>query len=420
MTYLETCLALLAIWVVVSGLDDLFINAAWLWGLALRRLEPSAPLSASCGRRIAILVPLWREGEVIGKMLGHNLAAIRYPNYAVFAGAYPNDADTLAALGRVTGVHLVLCPHPGPTSKADCLNWLYRGMLAHEQTTGEHFGAVVLHDAEDVIHPEELASMDRHLDACDMVQIPVLPLPLPPACWTHGVYCDDFAEFHSKDLPVRQMLGGFIPGAGVGVGFSREALEKLAARSGRPFDPDCLTEDYETGFRIHGLGRRQLFLAPRVSEGRLLATRGVFPRDFTAAVRQRARWTIGIALQSWERHGWGRGAGQVYWFWRDRKAILGNLLSPVANLLFLQLLFSGEPSWILLVPASQVALRTWCAARIYGWIFALGVPLRSIWGNWINGAATVCALWRYGRARLRREPLRWIKTEHTFPEVEGV
>jgi len=159
-----------------------------------------------------------------------------------------------------------------------------------------------------VIHPEELASMDRHLDACDMVQIPVLPLPLPPACWTHGVYCDDFAEFHSKDLPVRQMLGGFIPGAGVGVGFSREALEKLAARSGRPFDPDCLTEDYETGFRIHGLGRRQLFLAPRVSEGRLLATRGVFPRDFTAAVRQRARWTIGIALQSWERHGWGRGA----------------------------------------------------------------------------------------------------------------
>ena len=43
---------------------------------------------------------------------------------------------------------------------------------------------------------------------------------------------------------------------------------------------------------------------------------------------------MGIALQSWERHGWRGSLPQVYWFWRDRKGLLGNPLSLLANFLF--------------------------------------------------------------------------------------
>src|ERR1043166_4823996 len=63
----------------------------------------------------------------------------------------------------------------------------------------------------------------------DTVQIPVLALPTAFAQFTHGVYCDEFAEFQFKDMPARELLGGFLPSAGVGTGFSRRALDRLPA-----------------------------------------------------------------------------------------------------------------------------------------------------------------------------------------------
>ena len=97
--------------------------------------------------------------------------------------------------------------------------------------------------------------------------------------WTHGLYCDEFAEYQRKDIPVRQHLGGFLPSNGVGTGFDRDALERLAAeRNGRPFDPACLTEDYETGYMLHTLGYRQIFLPVRIGAAGPQATREFFPR----------------------------------------------------------------------------------------------------------------------------------------------
>ena len=122
----------------------------------------------------------------------------------------------------------------------------------------------------------------------------------------------------------------------MGTGFDRAALERLAAtRCGRPFDPDCLTEDYETGYLLHSLGYRQIFVPVRIRAGGPVATREYFPRRLRPAISQRTRWVTGIALQSWQRHGWNAPWPQVYWFWRDRKGLVGNLLSPVANLFFL-------------------------------------------------------------------------------------
>ena len=43
----------------------------------------------------------------------------------------------------------------------------------------------------------------------------------------------------------------------------------------------------------------------------------------------------GIALQTWDRHGWRGGFVQKYWLWRDRKGILGNPASLLTNVLFL-------------------------------------------------------------------------------------
>jgi len=141
----------------------------------------------------------------------------------------------------------------------------------------------------------------------------------------------DFS-FQTKDLRARKVLGGFIPSCGVGTGFKREALEKLAlAHFNRIFEPECLTEDYENGFRMHRLGCTQ-FVIPIFKTGNsFFATREYFPRKLRGAVRQRTRWIMGNALQSWQRHGWRDTRRQIYWFWRDRKCLVGNVVTHPAK-----------------------------------------------------------------------------------------
>ncbi len=63
----------------------------------------------------------------------------------------------------------------------------------------------------------------------------------------------------------------------------------------------------------------------------------------------------------------------------------------------------------------HIGLRAWCSAQVYGWKFASAVPLRVLWGNWINLRATASAIRRFSWARLRGQPLVWLKTEHAYP-----
>ena len=92
----------LAAWILLSGLDDLFIDLVFCWQwlrvhlLLCEGLHWPSPadLDRPIRRRWSIFVPLWHEHEVIGKMLEHNLAAIHYDRYDFFVGVYPNDPAT--------------------------------------------------------------------------------------------------------------------------------------------------------------------------------------------------------------------------------------------------------------------------------------------------------------------------------------
>ena len=428
----------LAIIFLLSGLDDLAVDFAWLYAWLADRLTASRRdarrLPEVPPRPIAILVPLWHEHQVIARMLEHNLAAIRYPSYHIFAGIYANDPLTEEAVAsiseRYAHVHLAVCPHDGPTSKADCLNWIYQNVGLYEEQNDIVFDVVITHDAEDVIHPEELRWINAYGDHFDFIQIPVLALATPFWSFTHGVYCDEFAEYHTRDMVVRSSFGCFVPGSGVGTGYRREALEALArVSSNRVFEPVALTEDYESGLRPHRLGCRQVFvpLTRLVTSSRdFLATREFFPQNWGTALRQRTRWVMGIALQGWERFGWSGSRSEIYWLWRDRKGLLGSPLGVIANAMFLYGLATAIwnrmtplatelTSLTLALQIMRMAIRMGCVARVYGPVFALGVPLRLPYANLLNAAATVQAVIRYAAARIRGLPLRWIKTEHSYP-----
>jgi adsorption protein B len=289
-----------------------------------------------------------------------------------------------------------------------------------------------------LIHPEALGIINASSGEYDMIQIPVLPLPTPLGDFVHGIYCDEFAEWQTKDMRARQIMGSFLPSNGVGTGYTRRALEMLATTEHNLiFEPACLTEDYENGLRLHKLKCRQRFLPitrSRTGTG-IVATREFFPRTAHSAIRQRSRWILGIGLQCWERNGWRGSVREKYWFWRDRKGLLGNPLSLLSNFVFLYGVLTwiaarlaGTPwglakyslhPWLIVgtlaLQVGQTTVRMSCTGRLYGFRFALAVPLRAVCGNWINTVATWKAVQTYARARIRHEPLVWVKTEHAYP-----
>ena len=143
-------------------------------------------------------------------------------------------------------------------------------------------------------------------------------------------------------------------------------------------------------------------------------------------MRQRTRWVMGIALQTWERHGWKGKPGEVYWLWRDRKGLHREPAQPAGQRDFFYGLATGM--WHRMTPLSvelcwatfsihcvRVAVRMACVARVYGVLFALGVPVRAVYANALNAAATFNAVARYAIARLRHRPLKWLKTDHAYP-----
>ncbi len=427
---------------LLSGLDDFVPLLICIWARVRRKqaFDCTADIQQDEGM-IAVFVPCWQEAGVIGRMVRHNLSAIRYRNFHFFLGVYPNDEPTLKAIAELTAdfsnVHLATCPHAGPTSKADCLNWIYQGMLSYEKRETVRFDTVVLHDAEDLIHPDAFSIINTARRNHAMVQVPVVPLPTPLHEVTHAVYCDEFAEFQTIDMPARQFSRSFVPSNGVGTGFGREILERLAEERGnRVFDPASLTEDYEIGVYIHRAGHSQFFVPLASGKRGFIATREYFPRKIRSAIRQRTRWVTGIALQSWERDGW-RGPWRIrYWFWRDRKGLIANPLSFLTNLLFTAGLIDwflstakhrpwtfavSNPAVValcwntLLLQCFRLALRTFCVGRIFGFTLASGVVLRSLHANFINCCASFGAVWRYAHARAERRPLVWLKTEHAYP-----
>lgn len=430
-----------AIGFLIGGIDDLLIDLTYMVARLRGRLRPAqAHTRTDASPPLAIFVPAWDEAAVIAPMLRATLMRYDYRDYRIYVGAYPNDAATIAAVADVASgdarVRLVIGDAPGPTTKADCLNSLWRALIADE-AAGEAVDAVVLHDAEDLVHAHELRVFAACLATHDAVQLPVLPLADPASPLIAGHYNDEFAEAHAKALVVRQALGAALPFAGVGCAISRAMLGRIAAaRGGLPFDETSLTEDYELGLTVAAQGGRGCFVRRRDARGELIATRAYFPATLTGAVRQKSRWLTGIALAGWDRTGWasGRGLGENWMRMRDRRATLA---IPVLAIAYVALLAWGaslvlhwvvdQPmpapdrvmAWVLGVNALllgwRLALRMAFTGRAYGVRQALLSLPRVFVANLIALLAARRALATYWPT-LRGERPRWDKTDHRFPE----
>jgi adsorption protein B len=429
---------------LLFGVNDLlvdfiyFARRLWRWATIYRR-HPAAYASYWVFKEkpgfIAILVPAWDESAVIASMLKSTLKRLDYPDYRIFVGYYGNDPATAAAIASVVDprVQPVQVEADGPTTKADCLNHLYDALIAFEIENERSAEAVVLHDAEDLVHRFELRIFDGLIDRAAVIQLPVLPLIDTHSRWVSGHYCDEFAEAHIKELVVREAVGAAIPLAGVGCAIARRPLGQLAAlQDGKPFAGSSMTEDYEVGLRLGALGLKTMFVRIPATPGErgVVATRGHFPATISAAVRQKARWLGGIALSGWDRLGWGGGLGERWMRMRDRRGPLAALLllaAYSAAFLWSQLWLAealGAPvqarmdsTLTLLLTVNfgllawRAAMRAFFTASAYGW----GEGLLSIPRLVVGNVVAVLAAARAVSLHLSGGAKRWDKTRHIVP-----
>lgn len=430
---------------LIGGLDDLLVDLLYFalrpWH---RRAAPLPPRPLPC--HFAIFVPAWEEAQVIAPMLRALLARLE-GDYRVYLGVYPNDLETLAigcgVAERDPRVRVVINPRPGPTTKADNLNAMWAALVADRQR-GWRPDALVLHDAEDLVHPRELQAFTVAFAQSPVVQLPVLPLVKRDHWWAalvSGHYLDEFAEAHGKALVVRQWLGAGLPLAGTGCAIALPLLDMVAeARGGAPFDASSLTEDYELGLALADLGASAVLArVPEEPGGPPVSVRAYFPSSIDAAVRQKARWMTGIALQGWDRTGWARSWNPLdHWMrLRDRRAPLAMLVLAAAYLGLVCWGASLAAHWWagtdrpplsgierLLLGINGVLLgwrlimRSVWTARAYGWKQGLLASPRVVIGNWVALLAARRAMVRYLLSLAGRQT-GWDKTRHDFPTADA-
>ncbi len=429
---------------LLFAIDDLIVDAIYFarrgWRAAtvysrFPRMHAGGLPSPMRPGWFAVLIPAWDEAAVIASMLRATLERFDHDEYWLFVGHYRNDPATLAAIESVRDPRVITVEIDvdGPTTKADCLNRLYASLVAYEGTVGRPAKAVVLHDAEDVVHPLELKLFDRLIEYAGLVQLPVVPLIDANSRWVGGHYADEFAEAHMKELVVREAVGAAIPLAGVGCAIERIALSRLAARhDGRPFAGASLTEDYEMGLRLGAIGIKTMFVRIPAEPGNraVVASRGHFPSTISAAVRQKARWIGGIAFAGWDQLGWRGGLGERWMRMRDRRGPLAALLllaGYAAAILWGQVALASALGAPIAVPVSSaLATLMWINGWLLGWRLLMRACYTTAAYGWREGlrsiprtlVANIIAVLAARRALLLHSAggaKRWDKTRHIFP-----
>jgi adsorption protein B len=434
-----------AIGFLIFSIDDLAVDIIYFtrrgWRAAaihsrVPRMDATRLPSPVRPGWMAVLIPAWDEANVIAPMLRATLERFDHAEYRLFVGHYRNDPATKAAIlgvedDRVIAVEIGI---DGPTTKADCLNRLYKALQRHEVAIVRPAKAIVLHDAEDVVHPLELKLFDRLVEYAGLVQLPVVPLIDGDSRWIAGHYADEFAEAHAKELVVREAVGAAIPLAGVGCAIERATLARLAARhDGLPFASASMTEDYEMGLRLGAMGVKTIFVRIPCAPGdkSVVASRGHFPSTITAAVRQKTRWVGGISFGGWDRLGWRGGLGERWMRMRDRRGPIAAILLAAgygAALLWTQLAFAsalGAPIALRLSPIAiwlievnawllgwRLLMRAAFTANTYGW----REGLRSVPRALVSNLVTVLAAYRALMLHSEGGPRRWDKTQHIYPQ----
>ncbi len=175
----------------------------------------------------------------------------------------------------------------------------------------------------------------------------------------------------------------------------------------------------------------------------IIAVRALFPLEYAKAVRQKARWIIGIVFQEWYHSRWPKEWSVRYTLAHDRKSFITHFINGFGYFVFTfwllySLLTYAAPEyptlqerfnvhtwvwWMIVISTGimceRLIQRMIATYRIYGFVPACLVLPRAFYGNILNLHVLIRAYRIYFTApksnTTSNQPV-WDKTEHHFPD----
>ena len=222
-------------------------------------------------------------------MLKATLQRLEHHDYRIFVGYYRNDPATAAAIASVADerIESVRSRPTGRRPRPTASTISMMRLLAYETASGRSPVAIVLHDAEDLVHPLELTLFDQLIDRA--ARHPAAGA----AAGRPGIALDQRPLLRRIRRKPRQGTGRARGGRRVdpaGRGRLRHRARRAGPASpprqgGRPFAGASMTEDYEMGLRLGALGLKTMFVRiPAIPGSRAVVSQ---PRPFSGQPRRR-------------------------------------------------------------------------------------------------------------------------------------
>jgi len=314
-------------WGIAALVFNTGLKAVSAWLTLCSARQPSAKFNSSRSQqpamrlpRISILVPLYREREIAGRLV-HRLNRLNYPRELLDICLIVEQDDTVTQAALVTAnlphwMRQIMVPRSELKTKPRALNY------ALDFCKGTIVG---VYDAEDAPEPDQLHKIARRFDTAGPKTAclqGVLDFYNPRSNWLSRCFTIEYASWFRVVMPGLERLGFVIPLGGTTVFFRRRALEEIGG-----WDAHNVTEDADLGVRLARRGYRTELIATVTEEE---ANCRVWPW-----IRQRSRWLKGYAI-TWAVH------------MRSPRKLLADL--GLWRFFGIQLVFIGALSQFLLAP----------------------------------------------------------------------
>lgn len=224
----------------------------------------------------AVMVCAHDEEAVVGPLVD-NLKILDYPDelYDIFVVA-DNCTDETARIARERGAHVFERFNKEKVGKGYAMGW----MFDHIYEMDRKYDAIVIFDADNLVHPEFLLEMNHHLSKGEKVIQGYLNAKNPEDTWVAGTFAIAFWMVNHLWHLSKYNLGLSTALGGTGMCIKTEILQEYG------WECEGLTEDMEFSMKLLTHGIRTCWAHDAIVYDEK-------PLTFKQSWNQRKRWAQG-------------------------------------------------------------------------------------------------------------------------------
>lgn len=236
-------------------------------------------------KRFAVLIPARNEDGVIGALIA-SLQKQKYPKELYDIIVIPNNCtDNTEQAAAEAGAKIMKC-RGSVKSKGEVLSDIFDQLIHMSES---EYDAVLIFDADNLVHPEFIAKMNDALMSGAMVAQGYRDSKNPSDTWVSGCHSVYYYIVNGFFNRARMALGWSAALNGTGFMISTQLLKE------HPFETYSMTEDIEYSSIVISRYKEKIMWVPDA------VTYDEQPLLFSESVTQRRRWTVGT-VQCFKRY----------------------------------------------------------------------------------------------------------------------